>query len=768
MASTTAAMSCPKIMRRPAPALTSAEAVCGTSSAAAAAAASKQKEDAAILQNKGDFTPSTIILEKEEKRDDPRIMIMKPAAAGRQTAAAPTNGASTSETTSSSPGNGAADGAAIPTRNTRQSPWDPLEEVDSALLSALCDARERKALFRLEQVIVDFMKDKSSASMEVGGAFNSIVLNQASGPVRSKSGQTPNGKMSALYQQGLQDLQYQQQRGLRQTSFQRLILHRLADRFNILREQINGNEGRGLVEMGHNHLGQPPSFSPGLIRLVKTNESCVTSRLLIDIDLSLLINYKNPRARNYGGGVNINTNAPNNIASTNNSNYEDGALKSLAENVASTTLESSSIAVTSSSTTTSKKPNKKMVIMKRNSSSGSANPENGKGKQKGKTRRKKLEDREKAYEEARARIFGINGKNDPGGGDGNVEKAERHSVPQSADAQDIVATPLNSCHSSFSVENDAMSPTSSAASAGVTEHIIPSQLLSAAPSADRSYPPSPEPPGGGRESAAASPSGVGSATEVETKRQSSSFSAPAPAAVTSGAVFKAVYRNRQQEENDPDFKRRSDVRPSYVPYAAPPNPYGGQVGYGVGAASMGQQPPPPVPAAMMAMHVQQQQQAAVVHQPHFYPQPSSQFPTPQDAATAAYALNSNVSSNPPPQWAAAPSRGFYPTPQQPEQQEKHPQAWQPRTSPNQMQPNSGSGANSGKNYTSQQFNAPTNNTMNNSHTKQPNKIMWGPGVQGDVSAPDTMTVPRTSAEGAALGEKDGAAVYKPEDFPALG
>jgi len=756
MASTTAAMSCPKIMRRPAPAPTSAEAVCGTSRDAVV---SKQKEDATVLQNKGVFNPSTMILEKEEKRDDPRIMIMKPAAAAGQTVAAPTNDAS------STPGNGAADSAANPSRNTRQSPWDPLEEVDSALLSALCDARERKALFRLEQVIVDFMKDKSSASMEVGGAFNSIVLNQASGFGRSKSGEIPNGEMSALYQQGLQDLQYQQQRGLRQTSFQRLILHRLADRFNILREQINGNEGRGLVEMGHNHLGQPPSFSPGLIRLVKTNESCVPSRLLIDIDLSLLINYKNPRARNYGGGVIVNTNASNNVAFTNNSNCEDGALKSLAENVASTTLESSVIAVTSSST--SKKPSKKMVIMKRNSSSGSANPENGKGKQKGKARRKKLEDREKAYEEARARIFGINGKNNTGGGDGSVEKGERPSVPQSADAQDIAATPLNSCHSSFSVENDANSPTSSAASTGVTEHIIPSQLLSAAPSVDRSYPPSPEPPGGDRESAAASPSGVGSATEVETKRQLSSLSTPAPAAVTSGAVFKAVYRNRQQEENDPDFKRRSDVRPSYVPYAAASNPYGGQVGYGVGATSMGQQPPP-VPAAMMAMHVQQQQQAAVVHQPHFYPQPISQFPTPQDAATAAYALNSNVSSNPPPQWAAAPPRGYYPNPQQPGQQEKHPQAWQPRTSPNQMQPNSGSGSNSGKNYTAQQFNAPTNNTMNNSHTKQPNKIMWGPGVQADVSASDTMAVSRTSAEGATSGGKDGVAVYKPEDFPALG
>eukprot|EP00579_Thalassiosira_antarctica_P004792 CAMPEP_0201884738 /NCGR_PEP_ID=MMETSP0902-20130614/17527_1 /ASSEMBLY_ACC=CAM_ASM_000551 /TAXON_ID=420261 /ORGANISM="Thalassiosira antarctica, Strain CCMP982" /LENGTH=726 /DNA_ID=CAMNT_0048413745 /DNA_START=175 /DNA_END=2355 /DNA_ORIENTATION=- len=717
-------------------------AVCGTTSGAAKA---KDKENTIILQNKGAKASSISLLEKEEKRDDHGIMIMKPGRgqAGSSVVgenATPTNDASKSESASSP-----SRVAAATTDAGIKTAWDPLEEVDSALLSALCDARERKALFRLEQVMIDFMKNKSFVSMEVGGAFNSIVLNQNTGS-GSNNGDTSDGQ--SVSQQGLQDFQYQQQRGLRQTSFQRLILHRLADRFDIIREQVNntnntGNE-RGLLDVGgSSNAGQAPSFSPGLIRLVKTNASCIPSHLLIGIDLSLLVNYKNPRARNYGGGDN---NA--NTAAANGNNYEDSGTRKLSENMASATLEAPSVKTSSVS---SKKLKKKMVIMKRTSSSESGSDIDGKGKQKGKSRRKKLEDREKAYEEARARIFGISessgNENNEGGEDDNAEKGERPSVPQSADLQDNAATPLTSCHSSFSLENDATSPTSTA----VREHIVPSQLISATPSTDHSSPPSPESQQEGDKESTSPPRAASEV--VDTSRQPSfpSSISPAPAAVTSGAIFKAVYRNRQQEENDPDFKRRNDVRPAYVPYAA--NPYGA----GYVNPAMGQQPPP----QMMAMHVQQQQQA---HQPHFYhgSQPNPQFPTPQDAA--AYA--SNVGNNPPPQWTAAPSRAYYPPPQQQGQQEKHPQAWQPRPTSSQMPPTNGSSSNSGNNYGAQ-FNAPTNNTMNNSQPKQPTKVvLWGPGAQGDGGEPDKAV--SRAVEGAPTGGKEGAAVYKPEDFPALG
>lgn len=260
---------------------------------------------------------------------------------------------------------------------------------------------------------------------------------------------------------------------------------------------------------------------------------------------------------------------------------------------------------------------------------------------------------------------------------------------------------------------------------------------------DQSSPPSPEPQQGDKES----PNRATSATEIETSRQTSSFSSACsvPAAATSGAVFKAVYRNRQQEENDPDFKRRSDVRPSYVPYV-PANPYGLQGGYGLGQAAGGQ---PPAAAAMMAMHAQQQ--VAAAHQPHFYHGAGPQFPTPQDT----YAPQ-NVGGGPTPQWATAPHRVYYPPQQQQGHQEKHPQAWQPRSNnANQMQPNSRPGSNSGNNYGAQ-FNA---NAMSNPPLKQPNKVLWGLGS----SSPDG------AAEGATFGRKNGAAgVYKSEDFPALG
>lgn len=573
MASSMAAMSCPKIMQRPSSTTQGTVSVCGIPTAAVA---TKKKEKSAAPRNKAAFHPTGVMmLVKEEKKDDNGLMTMRSVQAGcaMEENAAPKEDASKKSGLVSSQ-----DDAAVCCTGTKTE-WDPLEEVDSALLSALCDTRERKALYRLEQVILDFMKDKSSASMEVGGAFNSIVLSQ------NCHGGSNNGETPDVSNQGLIDLQYQQQRGLRQTSFQRLILHRLADRFDILREQINntnnsgGNES-GLVDVGPNHSGQPPSFSPGLIRLVKKSESFIPSQLLIDIDLDILIDYKNPRARNFGGG-NTNANTPN----VHSNNYEDGA-KNLSENMASTTLEAPA------STSGSKKSKKKMVIMKRNTSSegrGSAGGK-GKGKQTGTSRRKKLEDREKAYEEARARIFGLKGMSGNGNNDGNdenIEKGERSSVPQRADPQDNAKAPLHSCHSSFSLQDDGIAPTGSVS----REHIVPSQVMSTIPTVNQLSPPSPEPQVEGDQPG--SPAGA-AATECSS----------VPAAVTSGAIFKAVYRNRQQEENDPDFKRTSDVRPAYVPYAA--NPYGTPVGYvnpAIGQQSSSQ---------MMTMQLQQ------AHQTHFY------------------------------------------------------------------------------------------------------------------------------------------------------
>lgn len=595
---------------------------------------------------------------------------------------------------------------------TNAKAWNPLEEVDSALLSALCDPRERKALFRLEQVMIDFMRDKSSWSMEVGGALNAIVLHQNSGGGNSENNpgdfEVAEGQMHVLSQQGMQELHHQQQRGLKQTSFQRLILHRLADRFNVIREQIIqpyfpplGNE-RGLVD-----VGVPPHYSPGLIRLVKTNESSIPSNLLIEIDQSLLINYKNPRARNYFGGGN------------------EDSTKYITDNMASATLEAQPPVIVS-------KKSKKMVIMKRSDSTNGSGETLGisRDSRKDDTRKKKLEDREKAYEEARARIFGMGESlgNEYNGVDTDTEgiEAGQSVVLQSQDSQEYASTPLysSSCHSSFSVENDAKIPHAcfTAADTCVVQPFIPPTDSSAPLPEPQSY----------QESANIT---SGSATpEAGTFRRPSFSSSTVPAVVT-----KAVYRNRQQEENDPDFKRRSGVRPVYIPYVTSPyslplgaNPYVG----------MGQQPSPSQMAAMHNMQLQAK------HSPHFYPGQAQQYQVPQDVAYA------NAVNNPPHQWAA-PQHGYYPSlPRQQQQiQEKLLQPWEIRSNSSQMPPYSV---------------APSNSGMKTSlpQSKQPAKVLWGPGAaRGDTSLLDESLTNSTVERGATIGD---TVAYTPEDFPALG
>ena len=73
-------------------------------------------------------------------------------------------------------------------------------EIDSALISAMRDNRERLNLLKLERTLIDFMRDNSNN----------------------------NGNNLSQQQQHME-------LGC-QTSFHRLVLHRLADRFDIIRE----------------------------------------------------------------------------------------------------------------------------------------------------------------------------------------------------------------------------------------------------------------------------------------------------------------------------------------------------------------------------------------------------------------------------------------------------------------------------------------------------------------------------------------------------
>jgi hypothetical protein len=643
------------------------------------------------------------VLEKEEKKDD----------------AAVTN----------------TDGSAAEISTVAQADeWNPLEEVDSALLTALCDVKERKALVRLESILVDFMKETSLTSIDVGGAFNSIVVGlrqqqttenenstTATGGVATNEDDTTTFVPSQS--QGLQDLLNQYQRGMRQTSFQRLILHRLADRFNIVREQINNvnpnpapaatNERntseRGLVDVGANSNSnyinnnwspqqqqqQQNSYPLGLIRLIKKEESCIPDHLLINLDLSLLVNYKNPRARNF---------APNNNNNTsNNINNADEGVRTLSDNMNSASLDN---------VTGPKKPNKKMVIMKRNSSSNTSGSGegSGNGKREGRSRRKKLEDREKAYEEARARIFG------------KEEKKEAEVISDEKGESAAVQESLpNSCHSSFSAEENNEAPPAGSESAEVGNGIVPSQLISGTTPKSRSASPSPEPP---------------SSAEIEGEQKQGQ------------SKTKAVYRNRQQEENDPDFRRRS----AYVPAAA------------MGVTPGGHMPPGGVPYNMMnpyavnpysavpGQHVMMQQQP-----PHFYPHPSQV--TPQDPKTHHYPGYTQP-------------RVFYPAqPQQPQSQLRSPEQQAP---PSIVPRNTNDSSQRAPRVEST---APAPQVKD---ARPPPTPSWGPNARLEVKssepaaptnvAPSKKATPAKITTPPAKNEKREieTTLYKDEDFPALG
>jgi hypothetical protein len=309
--------------------------------------------------------------------------------------------------------------------------------IDSALLAALRDPRERLGLLKLEQAMIDFCNNSSDGYIEVGGPFNSIVISPTTGFI---SGQNVNSDRP-------------------QTTFQRCILHRLADRFNIVRE--NGN----LYE--------------GYIRLVKIKESRIPKSLLVNFD-----------------------------SSEYNNNSVDETSRS---------MESMNIAGVNGSNTvpaTNTKPrNRKMKIMKRRSSDDDSRNSNSDSR----TPRKgqNFSDKEKAYAEARARIFA-------------EEQGEKTSNP---------VTPAST--------SAAPSPTSTPPTSQHGSNYFPSLDAAASAAADND-------------------------SEKRASRN---------------AVNKATWRNRQQEECDPDFRRggpmvvqpqtytTADVYAGFAAAAATPSAY---------------------------------------------------------------------------------------------------------------------------------------------------------------------------------------------------
>ena len=391
-----------------------------------------------------------------------------------------------------------------------------------------------------------------------------------------------------LSEQNLAEFQFQQARGLRQTSFQRLILHRLADRFCIAREVIPQSE----------HI----VTSLNLIRLIKTEETSVPKRLVGDVDLGVLIDYRNPLAsKNHGashGGCTYNGsyNSGGYTALWDPNQQEDNP-QPLSDQLASTTLDSG--------------PPKKMVIMKRSPTDGtSSSHNNNKNESKSKNRKKNLVDKERAYEEARARIFGIEKSNNDGN-DG-IKGSEKNGSEGAVGAERIVDA-SEECN-----ETEQRDTTKQQLNPTVTE-FRPSSSLSDSHHSIASM--------GSNEPAANATEDDGTAntqvlpenqqhqectasilpkesdTKQHTKHAAKNKQKPnnSPPSITKSkssnnnkSTGKAVYRNRQQEEADPDFKRRSG--PAYYtpasavhqfsqnPYHAA-NPYNHVVNVAIGSSN---------------------------------------------------------------------------------------------------------------------------------------------------------------------------------------
>lgn len=255
-------------------------------------------------------------------------------------------------------------GETIPANNAASK--EPFSSIDSALQSGLRDPRERVALLRLEQALVDFMTgDPCVGWMEVGGPANSLVLLPNKNPPTAA---TPG----PMYQ----------------SSFHRLLVHRLSDRFGIIRE-------KGLI-------------LDNSLRLIKIPESKVPQTLLRDLDPA---------------------------------EYSVGAASAGTPGTPSSTIANRTSPILARSDSGGNggggKP-RKVKIMKRqssqpmkSSSGNSSSGGNGGGRRESRrgSSSSDLESREKAYAEARARIFS----------DGSTEEAKSTSS-QNGETDDSLGT----------------------------------------------------------------------------------------------------------------------------------------------------------------------------------------------------------------------------------------------------------------------------------------------------------------------------------------
>ena len=272
---------------------------------------------------------------------------------------------------------------------TPQSPAPQEEPVDSALLAAMRDPRERLGLLKLEQAMMEFMKQTTDNYLEIGGYYNSMIISPSTGLITNAPNNNNQDRRPA-------------------TTFQRCILHRLADRFAITRESAT------MVE--------------GYIRVVKGPDSSIPKQLLVDLDPS-----EYTQGSGASTGVRDATRAVEQITIAGNSGSNNNNNPSSGNN----------------------KP-RKMKIMKRDSSGGSSKNSSS-SKSLAPRKGKNLSDKEKAYAEARARIFG---KEEPEEGSSSTAPVDASVATTSASSSTLPSN-VTAGSSSPSSSTTATAPSAS-------------------------------------------------------------------------------------------------------------------------------------------------------------------------------------------------------------------------------------------------------------------------------------------------------------------
>jgi len=341
------------------------------------------------------------------------------------------------------------------------------KEVDSALLSGLRDTRERLGLLKLEQVFIDFCNDPSLSQLDIGGPMNASVIRSFPDQQSEYVPNSPPLMMAPMKPA---------------TTFQRCLLHRLADRFSI---------GRQTQENGY-------------IRVLKTPSTKVPSILLLHLK-------------------------PSEFSSTSTNGFGDDQQDGMSSGVDGSITDGMSTPKGTVLPKGNVGKSKKMKIMKRQTV-GMSTTSTTKGPKTKSTSITGQTDKERQYAEARARIF-----------QQSQEDAWKEGVM--GDDTTTSTSSLTSTVSAFNTAapnpNPAGDPTASTATPMMVEYpkLEPSTFHSAA--------------GGRTASTNTAAAAASSSTTITTND-------PPPMQLSS----KATYRNRQAEQADPDFQRRTVTPPT--------------------------------------------------------------------------------------------------------------------------------------------------------------------------------------------------------------